>query len=159
MPAHLAAQLAHAPQFLDHFLRRAAYVGHAVGVAYRHWGDDALRTRLQCILGTAQVRGQYRNQQAWVGQCVGDHLFGVGHLRQQPGRHERGNFHVAHASGIRAVDPAQLGGSRHDRLQALQAIAQADFIDCYCCHQGALCLKRVARLRAAWRAEKTSFTG
>ncbi|MNR42397.1 hypothetical protein D3C85_1609070 [compost metagenome] len=91
---------------------------------------------LQRVAGPAKIWGQYGDLQARVCEGVGHHFAGIGHLRQQARRHERSDFHVAHTGGVGGVDPVAFGGRRHDRLQALQAIAHADFVDCYCCHHG-----------------------
>ncbi|MNV66330.1 hypothetical protein D3C71_1590770 [compost metagenome] len=134
--AHLGPQLAHTPQLLDHFHGRAAYIGHAVRHADGDGGNDAMSTGLERVPGPTQVRRQCGDLQARVCEGVSHYLAGIGHLWQQARRHERSNFHVAHASGVGGIDPAALGGCRHDRLQALQTIAHADFVDCYCCHHG-----------------------
>ncbi|MNV66606.1 hypothetical protein D3C71_1593640 [compost metagenome] len=107
-----------------------------MGGAHRHRGNDALGAGFQGIPGATQVGRQHGDQQVRVSQGVGDHFTGIGHLRQQPGRHERGDFHMPHTGRVGGVYPAAFGGGRHDCLKALQAIAQADFVDCYCAHHG-----------------------
>ncbi|MOA10164.1 hypothetical protein D3C78_1300410 [compost metagenome] len=105
-----------------------------MGGADRDRRDDALGAAGQGVLGAAQVGGEHGDDQVGIGQGVGDHCGSVGHLRQQLGRHEGGDLHVADAGGIGRVDPFQLVGSGHGALQALQTVTHAHFVDRYSCH-------------------------
>jgi hypothetical protein len=64
-----------------------------------------------------------------VAQGVPHHLRGIGHLWQELGGHERGNFNFAQARSRQGVDPAQLVGCGHGGFDRLQAIARTHFTD------------------------------
>ncbi|MNF91258.1 hypothetical protein D3C84_738520 [compost metagenome] len=152
MQARLGSQLAHPRQLLDHFQRRAPHVGQAMGGADRDRRDNTVGAGLQRIAAAAQVRRQDRDHQVGVTQGMGHHFPGIGHLRQQSGRHEGRDFHMANAGGIGRIDPLALGGGRHDGMQALQTIAHADFVDRYCCHEVLSQAEAWAQTReTAWR--------
>ncbi|MOA69904.1 hypothetical protein D3C78_1983860 [compost metagenome] len=57
--------------------------------------NDAVGARFKRVPAAAQVRRQDRDDQVLVTQGVGHDFFGIGHLRQQFGRNEGRDFHMA----------------------------------------------------------------
>ena len=114
---------------LDHVLAGLAHVGQRVRGAGRHRDGQLVHAGAQRGLGAAQVGHQGHHRHAGVRECMAHHLGGVGHLRQQLGRHEGADLDLAQAGGHQRVDPAHLSRGGHGGLDRLQAVAGADFAD------------------------------
>ena len=115
--------------FGDHFVGRLAQVGEAVGVTGGQRHEQEVGAGLDRALRALEVRHQDRDEETRQRFRVGDELGGVRKLRQKVRRHERAHFDLALARGVRVADPFALALGRQDGLDALQAVAQADFAD------------------------------
>ena len=80
-------------------------------------------------LRAVTVRYERRYCETRDRQRVRDDLGSIGELRQQVRRHEAADFDLAQATGRQRRDPRLLRGRRHDRLDALQAVARPHFAD------------------------------
>ena len=125
----LVTQAGDGAYLLDHLLARLAHVGHHVRCAGRDRDGQLVHAGAQRGLGAAQVGHQGHHGHAGVRQRVAHDLGGIGHLRQQLGRHERADLDLAQARGHQRVDPDELVGGGHHGLDRLQAVAGADLAD------------------------------
>ena len=80
-------------------------------------------------LGPPEVGHQHRDHQVRQGLRESHQLGGVGELRQEMRRDERADLDLALAGFPGAADPLDLALGRQHRLDALQAVAEADFAD------------------------------
>ena len=125
----VAPQVGNGAQLGHHFFTGLAHIGQRMGCAGRHRHGEFVHPCGQRRLGPAAVRHQRHHGQAGQGAGVAHHFGRIGHLRQQPGGHERCNLDFTHPGGIQRVDPAQFVGRGHGGFDRLQAVARADFAD------------------------------
>ncbi len=104
-------------------------VGLAVSLADRQGQGDLVRAGLDRIFGALEIGHQRGHRQARQGAGIRHNFGGISQLWQQFGRHERAHLDFRHAGLGFGLDPGFLGLGRHDGLDALQAVARADFTD------------------------------
>ncbi|KAG1584339.1 hypothetical protein G6F46_014990 [Rhizopus delemar] len=100
-------------------------MGAAGGNRHRQLMDACAQRGLR----TAQIGDQRHHRHPGMPDRVGDHFRRIGHLRQQPGRHERRHFDFAQSRRDQRIDPPQLVRRRHGGLHRLQPVARSDFAD------------------------------
>ena len=125
----LVAQAGDGAHLGDHLFAGLADVGHGMGGTGGDRNRQFVHPGAQGAFGAAGIGHQRHDGQAGVLERVANDFGRVGHLRQQPGRHERAHFDFAQAAGDQRVDPAQFLRRGHGGLHRLQAVARADFAD------------------------------
>ncbi len=104
----LAAQLGDGAHLLDHLLARLAHIGQRVRGAGRHRHRELVHAGLErglapLRLGTSAITVRPGSVTAWRTTSAASAICG-----SRLGRHERGDFDLAHAGGVERIDPAQL---------------------------------------------------
>jgi len=121
------ARGADARHFGDDFIWRLAQVREAVFAARGERHEQQVSFAFDGAFGALQIRYEHRYAKVRKRLCVGDEFCGISELRKEVRRHERADFDIALACTVRIADPFDLAIGRKNRLDALQAVAQADF--------------------------------
>ncbi len=88
--------------------------------------EHQVRLRRQRALGALQVRHEHRDEETRQRLCISDEFRRIRELRQAAGGHERAHLDLALAGLVRGADPFDFVPGREHRLDALQAVAQAN---------------------------------